>query len=469
MSAQGFNSQSQAFLEWFNSIPGSTFSDAIELVDLRSANAGRGIIATKDIEEDSVLFTIPRTHILSKQTSALRSKLPQVFDADQAPADPENGFAVKQDRWTSLILVMLYEYLQGDASSWKPYFDVLPESFNTPMFWSDAELDELQGSATRQRIGKEEAEEMFRTRIIPIVRQNASVFPRQEAVSDDQLVALAHRMGSLIMSYAFDLDKDDDSDEEDENEDGWQVDRDDELLMGMVPMADMLNADAVFNAVINHAADSLTATATRPIKEGEEILNFYGPLANSELLRRYGYVTEAHMRHDVVEISPEVIEAAVKAELQVDDSVLEKVRAKLEERELADEGAVIEWDTGAVEDDGTLLAQDLSRDSLEELNALLEAYLKYVEKYSQDRKRPREDAAISILRRIVHGFQAKYTTSLEEDQRLLGSLGAMDRRKMAVVVRMGEKTVLQKLQSVVMGAQSDQGPVEGSKRARTSN
>jgi SET domain-containing protein 6 len=112
--------------------------------------------------------------------------------------------------------------------------------------------------------------------------------------------------------------------------------------------------------------------------------------------------------------------------------------------------------------------QGLSRDSLEELNKLLETYLRYVEKYGKDRKRPREDAAISILRRIVHEIQAKYPTSLEDDQRLLASLGAMDRQKMAVVVRLGEKMILQKLQALVTGAQSGEGLEEASKRAKIS-
>lgn len=43
MSTEDFGSKTQAFLEWFKALPGSTFSEHIEITDLRARNAGRGI------------------------------------------------------------------------------------------------------------------------------------------------------------------------------------------------------------------------------------------------------------------------------------------------------------------------------------------------------------------------------------------------------------------------------------------
>jgi SET domain-containing protein 6 len=143
---------------------------------------------------------------------------------------------------------MLYEYLQGDQSRWKPYFDVLPQEFDTPIFWSEDELKELQGTClTTEKIGKRESDEMLRKRILPIVLENATIFYPDSAtqLSEDELLDLAHRIGSTIMAYAFDLDNgDSDSDSE---EDGWAEDREGNTMLGMVPMADMLNANADFN------------------------------------------------------------------------------------------------------------------------------------------------------------------------------------------------------------------------------
>lgn len=143
---------------------------------------------------------------------------------------------------------MLYEYLQGEASRWKPYIDILPQTFDTPIFWSEVELKELEGTClTKEKIGKEESDEMLRTRILPIVLQNAEIFypDGTTQLDEDELLALAHRMGSTIMAYAFDLENE--TEESDDEEEGWVEDREGRTLLGMVPMADILNANADFN------------------------------------------------------------------------------------------------------------------------------------------------------------------------------------------------------------------------------
>lgn len=209
------------------------------------------IVAVKDIPQDATLFTIPREAIINTQTSKLAERLPGAFDA---PADDED--AEPLDSWGSLILVMLYEYLQDDASNWKPYFDVLPSTFDTPIFWSEDELKELQGTClTPEKIGKDESDKMLRTRILPIVLQNPAIFYHKGAphLSEDELLAVAHRMGSTIMAYAFDLENG--NEESDDEEDGWVEDREGRTMLGMVPMADILNANAEFNV----SADTIFA------------------------------------------------------------------------------------------------------------------------------------------------------------------------------------------------------------------
>jgi hypothetical protein len=43
--------------------------------------------------------------------------------------------------------------------------------------------------------------------------------------------------------------------------------------------------------------------AIKKIEAGQEILNDYGSLPRSDLLRRYGYLTEEYKKWDVVEIN----------------------------------------------------------------------------------------------------------------------------------------------------------------------
>lgn len=199
-------------------------------------------VAQSDILEGEELFTIPRDLVLSTHNSKLKGLLSQNLE-ELGP-------------WLSLMLVMIYECLQGDNSTWAPYFRVLPQNFDTLMFWSPAELEELQGSAVVEKIGRVGAEESILESIIPVVRANSSLFPPISGLASydgdagaQALLNLAHIMGSLIMAYAFDVEKPENEDERD-GEDGYLTDEEEEQSSkGMVPLADMLNADADRNNV----------------------------------------------------------------------------------------------------------------------------------------------------------------------------------------------------------------------------
>lgn len=213
-------------------------------------------MTTADIPADTVLFTIPRVAILSTLTSDLGKRIPAIFaDSTKGLEDADNeadqdGDTPAPDSWVSLILVLIYEYLQSDGSRWKPYLNVLPSNFDTLMFWSPSELAALQGSAVISKVGKDDAENMFRAKVLPVIQEHADIFYPEATprLSEGHLITLAHQMGSTVMAYAFDLENDDDDEEAaGDNEDGWTEDKDGKLLMGMVPMADMLNADAAFN------------------------------------------------------------------------------------------------------------------------------------------------------------------------------------------------------------------------------
>ena len=55
----------------------------------------------------------------------------------------------------------------------------------------------------------------------------------------------------------------------------------------------------------------MTMIALKGIPKGEQIFNDYGQLPRSDLLRRYGYITDRYKKWDVTEIDIEsVVEAA---------------------------------------------------------------------------------------------------------------------------------------------------------------
>ena len=53
--------------------------------------------------------------------------------------------------------------------------------------------------------------------------------------------------------------------------------------------------------------------STKPITKGAEIFNDYGPLPRSDLLRRYGYLTDNYAQYDVIELpTTSIVEEAFR-------------------------------------------------------------------------------------------------------------------------------------------------------------
>lgn len=439
-------------------------------------------VATADIPPDTVLFTIPRATIISKESSSLVSRLPQIFetsvpqdvdhdmDGDDDPAAEDD---TAQDSWTTLILILIHEFLLGAASKWAPYLSILPQGpadFDTPMFWNDDELAELQASPVVAKVGRDEAESMIRTKILPVIRTHAAAFfpTGSQPLNDDELIQLAFRMGSVIMAYAFDLEKEDE-DEEVEEADEWVEDREGHSTLGMVAMADVLNADASFNTHIEHGEDALTATTLREIKKGEEVLNYYGPLSNGELLRRYGYATAAHERWNLVDLSWESVLAALKGQLgMLQEGEWEKILGALDEDDM-EEGFVIEYGASDPDSEGRVEEVATSAGVPEDLVEQAKEVLKEVKNIRKDAvpdKTARDRAIYSAISTAIDKRTKEYGTTLEEDQMLFqNSQGWSRRKRMAVSVRMGEKRILrqageiarQKLAMVQVAARDGDG------------
>lgn len=454
-----FDKLSSYFLSGFKAQPGASFHSDLSITDLRSRNAGRGIIATADIPADTDLFVIPRDYGISVETSELRQKLPSLFateddNEDEMVEDAEDAMTELPKPWLDLILVLLYEYFHREdhASSrstrWKAYWDVLPEDFNTLMFWSENEMSALQASASRGKVGKDTADRMFRRKILPVVTRHEDVFYPEDAqrLGEKDLLILAHRMGSLIMAYAFDLENEKGDEEDEEGEDGWAEDREGTMAMGMVPMADMLNADAEFNAHLEHGEKELTMKSLRLIKKGEEVLNYYGPLPNSDLLRRYGYTSAKHARYDVVEISWDLITKSM-------EDVLGSLPAvEVEEGEL-EESFVLERESGDPDETGltptvakfTTFPEEL----VDQITIFVSAKLGIKGRPNEDQKKTLKRTFLQIMEKTLPARLAEYGTTIEEDEDLLRQESIIGRIRMAIDVRIGEKRLLREAQQLL--------------------
>ncbi|BGP19164.1 hypothetical protein JCM10213_006490 [Rhodosporidiobolus nylandii] len=407
-----FNEAEQTFVDWFKAA-GGTVHPSIALTQF--PEMGRGAMALEDIEPDTLLFSIPRSILLTTSTSALPSLLPAEEWAELGG-------------WTPLILSMMYEVLR--TSTWTPYFSLLPKagSFHSLMFWSAEELAELKGSMVLNKVGREEADEEYENTVKPFIAAHAGVFGEPS----DYTAELFHLCGSWILSRSFHVEKEDEEEKDEEDSDDEEEEQETVDQVAMVPFADLLNAKSgCDNARLFYEPQSLNMMSTSRIAAGEQIYNTYADPPNSDLLRRYGHVDEVNDA-DLVEIGLEMVVDMVGAAAGLSE----------EDRE-----ARAEWlleigldDTFSVETNHEVPAELVSA-----IKAFLltPPELAKLQKKEAPPKGKLDAPSADWVRKILDQRLSEYGTTVEEDEALMQDSAALPlRKRMAIVVRLGEKRIL---------------------------
>ncbi|KAI7962591.1 hypothetical protein MJO28_000685 [Puccinia striiformis f. sp. tritici] len=469
------------FLGWLTESRGVILeTNLIQAHNFVENGEGWGMIAITDIKKGTNLFSIPRrpggknsfsSPLLSVQSSTLLSNL-----------NTQDRLKISRN-WIPLLLVLLYERVQAildptGSRSWAPYFDTLPQEFDTLMFWSPEELAELTGSTITEKIGKEEAEKDYFEVIKPLIESRADIFVVPEGTSWETNYGISryHQMGSLILSRSFHVEASSEipTQEEDISMDSISTghhsvhdssldqtslhsetlddDQDEEEReavqdIALVPLADLLNAKTGSeNAKLFYEIEWLKMNATRNIKKGEQIYNTYGDPPNADLLRRYGHV-DVPNRYDVVEIS-------IKTCLEV---VASSPLVKITEEESQER---LDWALEMGIDDVFEIPTELERKSNgdpllpEELTCILQIFLLTkpdFEDHKSKEKLPKpklnSSEVIILAQQVVERRMKEYPTSIEEDESLLARLRSTnDHRKIkAIIVRKSEKQILVQL------------------------
>ncbi|XP_062818028.1 N-lysine methyltransferase SETD6 isoform X1 [Anolis carolinensis] len=228
--------------------------------------ADYGLLAREDLEADEVLFTVPRTVLLSQHTSPLAPLLQKEHASLNSPSG-----------WVPLLLSLLHEST-APHSRWAPYLSLWPgfSSLDLPMFWSREEQKQLlQGTGVPEAVEKDLAsiQEEFSSVVLPFMKAHPDLFnPKVHNLE------LYKRLVAFVMAYSFQELLD-----EEEEEEGKPS------PLVMVPLADLLNHVANHNANLEFSPEHLQMVATRTIPKGQEVFNTYGKLSNWQLLHMYGF------------------------------------------------------------------------------------------------------------------------------------------------------------------------------------
>ncbi|XP_074439423.1 N-lysine methyltransferase SETD6 isoform X1 [Larus michahellis] len=269
-----------AFLAWCGRA-GVELSPKVRL-SRAGAVAGYGMLAAQELEEGEVLFSVPRSALLSQHTSAIQHLLREAQESLQS-----------QSGWVPLLLALLHEYTTSN-SHWQPYFSLWKDfrSLDHPMFWPEEERTRLlQGTGIPEAVEKDLANIHleYSSIILPFMEAHPTVFdPKLHTLE------LYKQLVAFVMAYSFQ----EPLEEEDEDEKGPNPPM-------MVPVADILNHVANHNANLEyspwwdrHSSERLSSpclqqclrmVTTQPVSKGQEIFNTYGQMANWQLLHMYGF------------------------------------------------------------------------------------------------------------------------------------------------------------------------------------
>lgn len=218
-----------------------------------SPRGGIGVIASEPLTEGAVLFTLPDALVL-RPHGALGEVLAHAGISG----------------WAALALTIASELALGDDSLWAGYLCFLPAAgdslLHLPMLWEPDELTRLQGTGVPMRASAEAVRDFHEEVAGPFAKLLPEHFPGGLSLP------VFARCGAIVSAYAFNFDGGSDA---------------------MVPAADALNADGPdrASARLEHRSNgTLEMVVTRPVASGDELLNTYGALAESEALLRHGYI-----------------------------------------------------------------------------------------------------------------------------------------------------------------------------------
>lgn len=218
-------------------------------------------------------------------------------------------------------------------------------------------------------------------------------------------------------------------------------------------------------------------TSLRPISAGEEIYNYYGPLSNGDLLRRYGYVTEKHMRYDVVELPWAMVLSVLKDQLQLDSQTWGIAMNDLEDEEIEDV-FVLDREMDGPDETGRVHGEKEFKSFPADLEEQIATFLKAVRKARPDSipdKRKRDELSITAIYQALKHRLAQYPTTREHDVRIVEAAAepGARRRKLAAIVRVGEKDILREAiqlaeRKIAELSGSDDAAEPSAKRKKTS-
>lgn len=329
--------------------------------------------------------------------------------------------------WVAVALFLLFEKAKLN-SRWRPYIEILPENLDSPLFWSDEELTELEGT---QLLGsilgyKEYVDSEYGKLVAEVINANPGLFDESAFTPDAFLWAFG-----ILRSRTFPPLTGED--------------------LALVPLADLVNHGSALNSEkpswekknsgFFSRQEFLSMRAPVTVKAGEQVLMQYGKKkSNGQLALDYGIVEcnqNNNASRDCFMLTLEIPESdrffADKLDIVELNGLSTTVYFEVVRGQGPPDNMLPFLRLVALTGPDAFLLEALFRD------AVWEHLLSPVSRENEEQ----------VCKSILDGCRsalAGYSTTIDEDLNLLNSGQLKSRFEMAVVVRLGEKRVLEEMQ-----------------------
>ncbi|XP_076892644.1 uncharacterized protein LOC143544414 [Bidens hawaiensis] len=233
--------------------------------------AGRGAIASEDLEVGDIALEIPVSVIISEDIIHNTSMFTVLEKVDKISSE------------TMLLLWSMKE--KHDINSrFKPYFDSLPETFNTGLSFGIEAIMALEGTLLLEEIvqAKEHLRSQYDDLVPSLCKNYPDIFPPELYKWDDFLWACElWYSNSMKMMFS-----------------------DGKLKTCLVPIAGFLNHSLSPHIMhygrVNNTTNSLKFPLVRNCKTGEQCYLTYGNLSSSHLVNFYGFLPKGDNPYNAI-------------------------------------------------------------------------------------------------------------------------------------------------------------------------
>ncbi|GAB6031701.1 Histone-lysine N-methyltransferase setd3 [Chamberlinius hualienensis] len=231
-----------------------------------------GLKAEKEIEEGSLWLTVPR------QLMVAASDLNSTDLADVLKKDP----ITKHFPQVGLALFILHERFDSN-SKYKPYLDILPSSYDTVLYFSVAEFEELKGCSCL-----DEALKHYRH----IVRQYAYFWQMFNNVEEKSFTLREHfSFNSYRWAVSTVMTR----------QNAIPSSNGSESVISLIPVWDMCNhLHGQVSTDFNLERNELLCYAQKRISKGDQIFISYGERSNGEFFVYNAFVSKINPNDSVV-------------------------------------------------------------------------------------------------------------------------------------------------------------------------